>query len=76
MATHFVRVVLRKFYYQLNIGRSVSCRGLATDTAVRSERHLEGLLPHRRGGLQLEVDRALVAINRCTTPLQKYEVRV
>lgn len=50
-------------------------RGLATNAAVRSERHLEGLLPARRGGLQLEVDRALAALKRCTTPLQKYEVR-
>ena len=50
------------------------CRGLATDASVRSEKHLEGLLPPRRVGLQLEVDRAAVAIERCTTPLQKYEV--
>ena len=48
-------------------------RGLATDPAQRVERHLEGLLPARRTGLQTEVDRAWAAICRCTTPLQKYE---
>ena len=45
------------------------------DPAERAERHLEGLLPARRAGLQAEVDRAWAAVSRCTTPLQKYEAR-
>ena len=50
-------------------------RGLAMDPADRAQRHLDGLLPARRAGLQVEVDRAWAAISRCTTPLQKYEAR-
>ena len=49
------------------------CRGAATDKAVRSVYSLDGLLPARRMGLQEEVDRAHLWVERCSSKLEKYQ---
>ena len=49
-------------------------RGAATEKAVRKAYGLEGLLPAARSGLQKEVDRAVLWIERGCTPLDKYQV--
>ena len=50
-------------------------RGAATEKAVRKAYGLDGLLPAARSGLQKEVDRAVLWIERGCTPLDKYQVR-
>lgn len=50
-----------------------SCRGAATDKAVRTVYNLDGLLPARRLGLQEEVNRAGLWIQRCGTKLEKFQ---
>ena len=49
-------------------------RGAATEKAVRKAYGLDGLLPAARSGLQKEVDRAVLWIERGCTPLDKYQV--
>lgn len=53
--------------------RSVPHRGAATDKAVRTVYGLDGLLPARRLGLQEEVDRADLWVQRCSSKLEKYQ---
>ena len=52
---------------------ALHCRGAATDKAVRTVYGLDGLLPARRLGLQEEVDRAALWIQRCSSCLDKYQ---
>lgn len=51
-------------------------RGAATDKAVRTVYSLDGLLPARRLGLQEEVNRARLWIQRCGSKLEQFQALV
>ena len=57
----------------LCLRREHCCRGAATDRAVRTVYSLDGLLPSRRLGLQEEVNRADLWIQRCQSGLEKFQ---
>ena len=50
------------------------CRGLATAQPVRERSCMQGLLPRLQASLQQEIDRAAQAIERCCSPLEKFQV--
>lgn len=48
-------------------------RGLATAEPVRERSCMQGLLPRLQASLQQEIDRAAQAIERCCSPLEKFQ---
>ena len=75
---HLCTKALKISLFEENAARTspqglTSCRGAATDKAVRRVYSLDGLLPASRFGIQQEVERAKRWINRCFDPLSKYQ---
>ena len=49
-------------------------RGMATGTTVRTRLHMPGLIPYRQVPLQLEIDRAMHALQAYSRPIDKFQV--